>query len=239
MDEKWIWASAAVIGGLVLGSIVRFVVRRLLDHDGRRPAVREVAGPASVFGFWLVTATGILLAVAVSSPETLRPVPRDLLDWVPNAAVAGLFLIGGYALGLTVAAGVGGVVARTSGRRRRWLERGVRTAIFVGAGILAMDQIGVDTTILQILIAAAAGGAAAALAGIVVVGSRTVASDIAAGRVLQQWLADATIRTTDVSGTVTELGVTHVVVEDDSGGRRLVPYSRLVDQVIELVEPAT
>jgi hypothetical protein len=225
----------AVLGGLVLGSVCGVLVRRVLDRDGRRPALREVARPSSLFVFWLLTAGGVVLAIGVGSPDTLDPVPRDIVEWVPRLAVAGLFLIAGYGIGLTVAAGLGGAIARASGQRRRWLERSVQVAVMGGAGILALDQLGVDTTILRILIAAVAGGVSVAFAGIAIVGSRSVAADIAAGRVLQRWLSGERVVSSVVSGRVVELGVTHVVIEDEQSGKhRLVPYSRLVGEIVEL-----
>ena len=235
MDSKWVWAAGAVVGGVALGSIVGLVLRRVLGREGRRPAVREIASPASLFAFWLFTATGIVVAVAMSSPATLEPVPRDILNWLPNAAVAGLFLIAGYAVGLTLSAALGGALTRASGQRRRWVERLVRGVIVAGSAILALDQVGVDTTILHILIGAAAGGLAAALAGVAIMGSRHVAADVAAGRVLQRWLSGATIESASASGAVVDLGVTHAVIVDPvSGRRRLVPYSVLAGEVVDL-----
>jgi uncharacterized membrane protein len=238
MDEKWIWATIAVGGGLMLGSICGFLVRRLLGRPGRRPALQQVAAPASIFVFWLLTAAGALVAIAVSSPDTLRPIPADILAWLPNAAIAGLLLLAGYALGLMVSTAVGRMMTRASGTRHRGLERAARTGVFAGAVVLALGQLDVDTTTLNILIAAAAFGFAAALAGIAVVGARSVAPDVAAGRNLQRTLrVGSRIEAGAITGTISELGISHLVL-DTAAGAMHVPYTLIAGQPLLIIEAA-
>ncbi|MCA1705967.1 MAG: hypothetical protein LC808_22980 [Actinobacteria bacterium] len=238
LDERWIWSLVAILGGLGVGVFGGVFVRRFLDREDRRSEVRHIAGPAGLFVFWLATASGIVLAIAVSSPETLRPIPRDILEWLPRVGVAGLFLLAGYAVGVGLATAIGRTAGRISGRRQRGVERAVRSAVFAAAAILALGAVGVDTTILSILVAAGAFGFAMALAGIAVIGTRDVAGHIAAGRTLQASLPPgARIRTTELCGTVVERQVTHVVIEGADGARRLVPWATLLNEVITVEYP--
>lgn len=238
MDEPWIWALVAIVGGVGVGAVGGVCVRRFLGREDRRSEVRHIADPAGLFVFWLATATGIVLAIAVSSPETLQPIPRDILEWLPRVGIAGLFLLAGYAVGVAVATAIGRTAGRVSGRRQRGLERAVRSAVFAAAAILALSAVGIDTTILSILVAAGAFGFAIALAGIAVVGTRHVAGHIAAGRTLQANLRPgARIRTTELCGTVIECQVTHVVLEAADGARQLVPWASLVNEVITVENP--
>jgi len=236
MDPRWIWAGVSIAVGTSLGWILGALLRRALARDDRRPALREIAAPLSIFAFWVLTATGIVLAVAVSSPETLRPIPRDILDWLPNVALAGLFVIGGYALGMTLAAGLGRAISRASGVRQFGVERVTRVTVFGGSIILALTQLGVDTTVLNILIAASVGGIAAALAGLSIIGSRSVAAHVAAGRVLQSSIVKGSrIRVGEIEGVVLESRVAHLLIETASG-RVLVPYGGIIDQPIHLLD---
>ncbi len=238
MDEKWIWASVAVAGGLILGSICGFLIRRVLGRKGRRPTLQQVATPTSIFVFWVLTAAGALIAIAVSSPDTLRPIPADVLAWLPNVGIAGLLLLAGYALGLMVSTAVGRMVTRASGTRHRGLERGARMAVFAGAVVLALGQLDVDTTTLNILIAAAAFGFAAALAGITIVGAGSVAPDIAAGRNLQRTLrVGSRIESGSITGTIAELGISHLVL-DTAGGAMHVPYRVIASHPLLIIEDA-
>ena len=236
MNERWIWAAIAVGAGLLLGAAAAIVIRRQLSRAHRRLAAQEIAKPLSTFAFWIVFAAGVLVAVAVSSPENLETVPTELLAWLPRLAVAGLLLIGGYAVGLTIAAAVGRAVERVAGHRNRMLERAVRTVVLAGSLILALSQVGVDTTVVNLLIAGVVFATAAVLAGISVVGGRQVAAHVAAGRVLQRVIeVGMQIEAGDVAGVVAELRVAHVLVDTDDG-RILVPYGILMDKPIRIPE---
>ena len=236
MNERWIWAAIAVGAGLLLGAAVAIVIRRQLSRAHRRVAAQEIAKPLSTFVFWIVFAAGVLVAVAVSSPENLETVPTELLAWLPRLAVAGLLLIGGYAVGLTIAAAVGRAVERVAGHRNRMLERTVRTVVLAGSLILALSQVGVDTTVVNLLIAGVVFATATVLAGISVVGGRQVAAHVAAGRVLQRVIeVGMQIEAGDVAGVVAELRVAHVLVDTDDG-RLLVPYGILMDKPIRIPE---
>ena len=239
MNERWIWAAIAVGAGLLLGAAVAIVIRRQLSRAHRRVAAQEIAKPLSTFVFWIVFAAGVLVAVAVSSPENLETVPTELLAWLPRLAVAGLLLIGGYAVGLTIAAAVGRAVERVAGHRNRMLERTVRTVVLAGSLILALSQVGVDTTVVNLLIAGVVFATATVLAGISVVGGRQVAAHVAAGRVLQRVIeVGMQIEAGDVAGVVAELRVAHVLVDTDDG-RLLVPYGILMDKPIRIPETVT
>ena len=236
MNERWIWAAIAVGAGLLLGAAVAIVIRRQLSRAHRRVAAQEIAKPLSTFVFWIVFAAGVLVAVAVSSPENLETVPTELLAWLPRLAVAGLLLIGGYAVGLTIAAAVGRAVERVAGHRNRMLERTVRTVVLAGSLILALSQVGVDTTVVNLLIAGVVFATATVLAGISVVGGRQVAAHVAAGRVLQRVIeVGMQIEAGDVVGVVAELRVAHALVDTDDG-RLLVPYGILMDKPIRIPE---
>ena len=236
MNERWIWAAIAVGAGLLLGAAAAIVIRRQLSRAHRRLAAQEIAKPLSTFVFWIVFAAGVLVAVAVSSPENLETVPTELLAWLPRLAIAGLLLIGGYAVGLTIAAAVGRAIERVAGHRNRMLERTVRTVVLAGSLILALSQVGVDTTVVNLLIAGVVFATAAVLAGISVVGGRQVAAHVAAGRVLQRVIeVGMQIEAGDVAGVVAELRVAHVLVDTDDG-RILVPYGILMDKPIRIPE---
>ena len=239
MNERWIWAAIAVGAGVLLGAAVAIVIRRQLSRAHRRLAAQEIAKPLSTFVFWIVFAAGVLVAVAVSSPENLETVPTELLAWLPRLAVAGLLLIGGYAVGLTIAAAVGRAVERVAGHRNRMLERTVRTVVLAGSLILALSQVGVDTTVVNLLIAGVVFATATVLAGISVVGGRQVAAHVAAGRVLQRVIeVGMQIEAGDVVGVVAELRVAHALVDTDDG-RLLVPYGILMDKPIRIPETVT
>lgn len=234
IDENWIIALAAIGAGLVVGAVAGAVVRRTLSRESRRDAVREVASPASIFVFWLATSTGVVAAMATTNPETLEPIPSDILRWLPNVLAAGLILLAGYAVSVVVSGSLGRGFTQATGRRSRLAERTLRSAVMVGATILALGQLGVETTILIVLIAgtvAAVGLATGLLAGL---GGRDVAASIAAGRILRGEINEGQHVMIDGEPMqVMRLGAASVTLQSLTGDRRtILTYTRLLDGCI-------
>ncbi len=229
MDEKLILAAVAVLSGLVVGALLGLVIRRGLDRPDRRTALREISSPLSVFVFWLIFAAGVLLAVGVGSPDRLENIPGDLLQWLPNLAVAGLLVIGGYALGVTAAAALGQTLQRVSGHRNHGLEQVVRVAVPAAAAILAFGQLGIDTTLINLLTSGLVATLTIALGGLSVLGGRHVAAQIAAGRSIRPLLSlGAVVRVAGREGTLRAMHATHVVLEVEEG-HLFVPFAELHD----------
>lgn len=233
MNDTWWWVAGLIAAGLVLGTVASMIARRYLGDDKRRPAIREVAVPAGTLLFWLFVAAGLIAAVASASPTTIEDVPSDLLAWLPKLGVAGIILIVGFVLANVASAAVTRTVRRATGQRQPVVEATTKTAIIVGALVLALNQLGVDTTILDILVAALAGGVAIALAGIAIVGGRDTARSVAAGKSLSEHLeVGARITCDGHTGTIERLTATHVVVATGGGDRSIIPFANIDDLVI-------
>ena len=239
IDDDWVIALVAVGVGVLLGAVAGAVLRRMLSRESRREAVREIAAPASIFVFWLATSTGVVAALATTNPETLEPIPSDLLRWLPNVLAAGLILLAGYAVSVVVSGSLGRGFTRATGRRSRMAERTLRGAILVGATILALGQVGVETTILLVLIAGAVAAVALAAGLLAGLGGRDVASSIAAGRILRSQITEG--RHILIDGEPMEavrLGAASVTLQSLTGERTMIlTYSRLLDDRIILLNP--
>jgi hypothetical protein len=225
MNEWW-RAAGFLAAGVTVGVVAGVVSRRWLDRPKRRHALRQAARPTSALLFWLFVAAGLVAAVASTSPESLDPIPSDVLAWLPRAGVAGLLLIGGFVLAAISATAVGRAAARATGRRQPLAEGATRLAVIGAAVVLALSQLGIDTTILNIIVAAIAFGIALALAGIATTGGRHIARSVAAGRAVTEHLVPG-VRITlgGHTGTVRQVTATHVVVALEGGDEAVVPLS--------------
>jgi len=123
MKEVLIGLGLAV-GGLVLGSILAPLTRRWLSARPQE-SVRESARSAGSFVFGLCIAVGLVGALGVASPDSLKPLPGDIAKFVPRAVVAGLLVITGRIVaGVVVTAGPGPLpIARTLRFVRRVVHR--------------------------------------------------------------------------------------------------------------------
>jgi MFS family permease len=237
MDERWFFAIAAVAGGLILGSVAGVVVRRSLGKPSRREELQSVAKPTAVFVFWFVLAIGIVGAVAAVSPESLRDLPGDVLSYFPRILVAGFILIAGHVLSLVVATVLQTALSRASGQRSTDIARAARGAVLAAAVILALSQLGVNTTILMIAIAALLFGVSIAFALLVGLGGRDVAREIAAGRYVRRVLAvgDA-VNSGEFQGVVSGVHPATLELELPDSAQIHVPYTHLLSRGFQLTQ---
>ncbi len=233
MNDTWWWAAGLIAAGLALGVIASIAARRYLGSSARRPALREAAGPAATLLFWLFVAAGLIAAVASASPTTIEDIPSDLLGWLPRLGVAGVILIAGFVIATIASTGVARAARSATGRSQPGVETTVRLGIIAGAVVLALTQLGVDTTILDVLVAASAFGVALALAGIAIVGGRDTARSVAVGKSIAEHLEiGARVTVGRHTGTLQRLTATHAVVTTDVGDTAIVAFSSIDDLIV-------
>lgn len=232
-DPNWIGAAIAVAAGLVVGSILARVARGLLARDGRPEPLREAAGAiASVF-FAAAVIIGLITALGFVDEEAVEDLPNDFIDYVPRALSAAIVLIVANIAATFIVAALERSLGHVSPGVRRRVPPIVRGAILFMGGLIAANQLGIDTEILTIAAAALFFGIALTAALVAYSGSGPVASEVAASRALRRILdIGDSVDTPLVTGTVVELHSVKVEVETVDGRRVLVPYSALLDAVV-------
>jgi hypothetical protein len=238
IDERWLFAAVAVGGGILLGAVAGWRTRRFLASESRPDEVRKVSKPLAAFVFWFLTSLGIVVGVGAVSPESLEPLPGQILSYLPRVLVAGLILIGGHALSSLVAVTVSRSLSRASGGRHMQIRRVVQYSLMGAAIILAMNQLGVDTTILTLSIAAALFTAGTSIALLVGIGGRQVAGEVAAGRYIRRVLkvGDA-VNAGGVQGVVLSLHPASLELETETSARLQLPYSHLLTEGFQYQSP--
>lgn len=210
-------AVALAVGGLILGSIAAPLTRKAMASRSQ-PAIRESAKSAGSFVFGLFCALGLVAALGVASPESLRPLPGDIARFLPRAMVAGLLIIGGRIVATVVVTTVGRAMLKATGRQQNGILRTIEMVIVALVTLVAAGQLGIDTTVLNILVAAIAFGAALAMALLIGVGGRETSREIAAGRSLSKYLSVGDgVDVAGVRGIVTELRATVLILSTDDG----------------------
>jgi hypothetical protein len=235
VNETWVRAVASVAGGFAAGSVLAWAARGVLRGSHRRPELREIAVPVATFLFWLGVAGGIVLAVAAVEPRTIEDIPADILAYLPRVLAAGLILLAGRALGVATAAGTGRAVVRALGRPSAEIGTAVRWGVNLAAAVLALSQLGVDTTVLVVLAAGVAVSFGLSFALLVGLGGRQAAREIAAGRYLRRFVTPgSTLRSAGLAGSVVALHPLTMELLTEDGRRVHVPHSRLLGDVFEV-----
>lgn len=229
MTEPWVIALAIIGGGILIGAAAGFFVRRRLMRTQTAPPNETLAGAAGLFTFWLVALTSLLIATSLVRPESLESLPRQLLDYTPRLLAAGLILLGGYAIAGAAARLVSFAFEQASGRAVVRAGRVVRWTLIVASVVLALAQLGVDTTILLVIVAVFGGSIGLASALLVGFGGRDIAREIAAGRYIGRYLdVDATVTIESETRTVVALHPATIEVAGDSGTTH-IPYTVLLE----------
>jgi hypothetical protein len=235
MVERWVLAAIVLVAGFGLGAIAGWYVRRRLIAARGGEATSAIAGAAGLFVFWILGLVGALFAISMVRPETLEDLPRQVLDYIPRLVAAGLIVIVGYAVAVGASRLVAFGLERASGRTVARAVAVARWAIVGAAAILALAQLGVDTTILILIVALFGFSLALSSALLVGLGGWSLAREIAAGRYFRRFMATGqAIATGSEEGRVVALHPATVELEHADGVRRHVPYTRLLESGLSI-----
>ncbi|MDH3704865.1 MAG: hypothetical protein OES57_02295 [Acidimicrobiia bacterium] len=240
--NDWVAAGIAVAAAIVLGSILARVTRSLLSRDNRPEALQQSAGALASLVFSIALILGLVVALGFVNEEALDQLPQDLVDYIPRALSAAIVLIAANIVATVAVAAAERSLGHVSEPMRRRVPALLKGSIFFAAGLIAANQLGVDTTILTLAAAAVLFGAALTAALVAFSGSGPVSSEMAAARALRGVLkVGDRVESEVVTGTISEMFGVKLEVETDDGDRLLVPYSELLTAVvgIERPEPTT
>ncbi|HEC10785.1 MAG TPA: mechanosensitive ion channel [Acidimicrobiales bacterium] len=231
--NKWIWVAVAVVAGLVVGAVISAIVRRLLSRDNRPDILQRLSEPVAGLAFSLSVVAGLIVALGIVKPDSLDTLPTDVVDYLPRLLTGVIVLMVGSAAAGLASGAVGQALARSGATAQKTVPTVVRGSILVAAGILAADQLGIDTTIITLAVAAVLFSAGAGAAMMIGFGSREVAGQVAAARALRQMLSEGdTVTIEDRTGLVVAIHSTATELSLAGGERVLVPNSRFLNHDI-------
>ena len=187
MIDPWIFATGAIVVGLLSGVVGAALVRRIILTDrSDYPEVHDAARASSMFLFLFFTSIGVIVAIGFINPETLEPIPAEILRESPRVLAAGLILIAARALAFAVGGLVNGAFEGSGARMRSQMASLGRLLVYSVAIVLALSQLGVETTILSIIVGGVVFAGALAFGLLVGLGGRELGGELAAGRYLHR-----------------------------------------------------
>ncbi|MEM9613954.1 MAG: hypothetical protein AAF962_27605 [Actinomycetota bacterium] len=234
--NDWIFIAVSIVGGIVVGAIASRVVRSIIGSESRPEPVRNAAGPLASLALWACVVVGLILALGVLSPTALEQLPRDLIDFVPRVISAAIVVIVANVGASFAQAAIAPAVGRMSARVQRQVLSGVRLTILSLAVLLAVRQLGFDTTVINLAVAAVFFGLAGALMLLVSLGGRHVASEVASTRVLRRLVNPGDrVELDGIAGTVVGVHPTAVEIVVEAGRHSvMVPSSRFVSETFRI-----
>jgi hypothetical protein len=237
-----------LVVGLLLAALLRAIAARLvraldraIPSRGFRTSLgglareRHVSDILGAIVFWTVLLFFIATAANALGIPLLSATVQSLSLFVPRVLVAVLIGVAGLVIGNVARGTVTAAAARAGTTIAPALGQMVRLAIMIAAALIAISELGVDitlvTVVLSVVLAAVLGGFAIAFG----LGARTAISNIIGSHYLRQTFdVGQRIRLGNIEGTITALTATAVIVQVPDG-RMVVPAKRFGEMASLLV----
>ena len=226
-----------IIIGRVVAGLDRLIPSRRLRASLRTVAIgRPASEMVGTVVFWFV----ILLFLASATETIGLPLVTSWLSgaarYLPGVLSALLIALAGLAVGVFLRDLAISALARAGVPNSRALGRLLQTVVVLVCVMIAVDQLGIDTTLLTALIVTLLG--VALLGGAVAfgLGARTEVSNILASHYLQKtYKVGNRVRIGDLKGEVLQITPTAVVL-DSGEGRVTVPAKRFSEEASVMLE---
>lgn len=176
------WLVAALIEKLLVATLRAVHFDRFADRAGlaglARTVQREPSGMLGLIAKWFVRLIVLVAAFDALGVPAVSQVLQQLLLWLPNLAVALVVLV----IGGIAANALGDLVRRAAARSRMnrydMLGAAAKWAVWAFAILVAVNQIGIASSLVTILFMAVAGAVALALGLSFGLGGRDTAGTI-------------------------------------------------------------
>jgi small-conductance mechanosensitive channel len=178
----WFIASAIEKGLVALLHAVRF--NNLADRAGLSQFVQKTNTKTDASGMiagvvkWFVRLIALVVAFDALGLPAVSDVLRQLLMWLPNLVVAMVALVIGGLAANAMGNLVRGAAAEGGLDRPDFLAKVAKTAVWAFAIVIAVNQIGIATTLVNTLFMATVGAVALALGLSFGIGGRDTAGEI-------------------------------------------------------------
>ena len=234
------WIIARLVQAILAGILRRVGVDRLAKRAGANELLSNIGFGYSTVDvlarlvFWLILLVFLLAATESLGLSGVVETLGGLIDYLPNVLAAALILLFGGLLGRVVGDAVSGLTEQSGLAGGTALGRLVRYAIFAFAIILALQQLGVETTLLTTTTMALIGAVALALAIAFGLGSQQLARNIMAGfHVREEFIIGQRLTIGEVQGTLVHIGNAKSTLQTDEG-EVSIPNSRFAEETVQV-----
>jgi len=227
------WQEALITAGSVIAVLV--VIWAVWKIAGKRlpEKLRDMIDQVLPV---LYIAVLVVTALVIVDPSQADLLLESALRYLPQALVALIVVILARALSKIVGTLIEAALTRMSASIAA-RARLAASSLILGVGvIIALQQIGISTDIILLLIGALAFGAALAGGLAMGLGSVPVARQVAAGRHIQNSYEEGQmIRVGIVEGRITDIGMATTRVEAIDGGTVAIPNDQFLEGPVSIL----
>jgi small-conductance mechanosensitive channel len=227
------WQEALITAGSVIAVLV--VIWAVWKVAGRRlpEKLREMIDQVLPV---LYIAVLVVTALVIIDPKQADLLLESTLRYLPQGLVALIVVILARALGKIVGTLIEAAFSRMSASIAA-RARMAASSLILGVGIIiALQQVGISTDIILLLIGALAFGSALAGGLAIGLGTVPVARQVAAGRHIQnQYETGQMVRIGTVEGRIADIGMAATRVEGMDGGIVAIPNDQFLDGPVTIL----
>ncbi len=237
--------AGVVIGRLIqafLGSLLRRVgLDRAASRAGATQALTDAGLDPSVsylvarLVYWVILLVFVLAAAESLGLQGVADMISGLVAYLPSVLAAALILLLGGLIARLIGDAVGALATQTGIQAGPVLGQAVHYVLLIFVVILALEQLGVETTLLTTATIALIGATALALAVAFGLGSRELARNIMAGfHAKEEFTIGQTLSVRGHTGRLVGITSVKAVIETEDG-RVSLPNSVLTDEEVTVI----
>jgi len=238
------WVIARIVQFILSGLLNRMGIDRLSDRAGITSTLTRAGlttSASSLIGrlvYWLVLLVFVLAATESLGLNQVVNTLEGLVAFLPNVLATILILLFGSLLARLIGDGLGTLASQAGVAAGAILGQAVRYTLLVFVIILALEQLGVQTTMLMMATIALIAATALALALAFGIGSRELAHSIMAGfHAKEAFRAGQQVKVRGYVGRLVEVGPVKAVIETEDGLVSL-PNFVLTDEEVTVMAEA-
>lgn len=220
----------------------RLLRRMGLDRAAGRLRLTDVlqeagiaAAPSWIVGrlvFWVLLLTFVMSAVETLGLTAVTSTIDRLVGFLPNVIASGLILVLGLLLARLVRNLVGSAAAAAEVGQAARLGALSQGVVSVVVGVVALEQIGIDTEVVVTMLTALIAALAVATGLAFALGARPVIGHILAGHFLRQSLSPGgNVEIDGRRGVIERVGPVDTLIRSDAGAWS-IPNGRLLEEVV-------
>jgi small-conductance mechanosensitive channel len=235
------WIVARIGQAVIVRLLRRLGLDRLADRTGITRGLTTIGVQNSLsyvlarLTYWLILIFFILLSLgALGLTEVVTSSLNSFFAFLPNLVVAtAIFLVGAF-IASVIGDAITAMTIQSNIPSGRVLGQAVRYSLLLVVVILALDELGVQTTILTTIIIVSVAAVALGLALAFGLGNRQLAHGIMAGfHAREEFSTGQSLTVGDYSGRLVRIGATKTLLET-SEGQVSIPNVVLLNEVVRL-----
>lgn len=242
------WLVARIIQVVIARLLLRLGLDRLADRTGIARGLTTIGVQRTLsyllarITYWLILIFFILLALgALGLTDVVTSALNSFFAFLPRLVAATVIFLVGAFIARIVGDAVTAMTLQSDIPSGRVLGQAVRYSLLLVVVILALDELGVQTTILTTIIIVTVAAIALGLALAFGLGNRQLAHGIMAGfHAREEFTPGQTLTVGDHTGRLVRIGATKALLET-SEGQISLPNVVLLNEVVRLrpeAEPA-